>query len=55
MENSEARAIIRILVDAQGPEKIAARFIEILDEQGFTDVEIQGTLELGQANATKEG
>ncbi len=53
MDKVIARAFLRILIDAQTPEEIAARFAEVLDEKGFKDDEVTSIFETGEANAFK--
>ena len=55
MENLEARALIRIIMNSMQPEGVMARVIEVMDERSFSDEEILGAFETGQAKATKEG
>lgn len=51
MENTEARAILRILVDAQSPEQIAVYLAEVLHGKGMDDKEVAGIFAAGAANA----
>lgn len=54
MDNVIARSLLRLIMDAQGPEKTATRFAEVLDEHGFKDDEVTSIFETGEANAFKE-
>lgn len=54
MDNIIARSLLRLIMDAQGPERTATRLAEVLDERGFRDDKVTGIFETGEANAFKE-